>query len=137
MTDAACLKLVNAPARHTVETALSMDHGCRAARQSIPQVSPGFDRVIPQPIAQAPTQFADMTFDDIFIDIMIEEAINRTEYLRFRHAPGTVGNQEFQDAQLAPRQFQYFALYEGFSPIAELDYPGVSARFGRTAAMNW
>lgn len=59
-----------------------------------------------QALAQAFTQFADVTFYDILVDMLVENAVNSVEKLGFRDALALMRHEIFKDTALAPWQRQ-------------------------------
>ena len=71
---------------------------------------PGFDRIEAEAAAQLLAQLADMAFNDVFLNVLVENPVNGIEYLRFADAPPAVFDEKFQNPPFAPRERQRHAL---------------------------
>src|SRR5690606_24033908 len=64
----------------------------------------GIDRVETELLAQLLAQFADVAFDHVLLDVLVEDAVDRVEDLGLGKPAAAVGDQVFEDAALAARQ---------------------------------
>ncbi len=58
----------------------------------------GIDRVEPQPVLELFAQFADVTLDDVLVDVLVEKPIDGIEDLGLADAPAATAQQKFEDA---------------------------------------
>lgn len=88
-------------------------------RQPVAKEALGIDRVGTEPLAQALAKFADVAFDHILVDAIVEQAINEIENLRFGDPAAFVRHQIFEDSPFAPWQGQRLAVDLGVAPVGE------------------
>src|SRR5690606_993155 len=79
----------------------------------------GIDRVIAQLFPKLFAQLADVAFHDVLLDVFVEDAIDRAEYLGLGHATAGVACKILQDAALPAWQRQWFAPDLGIAAIHE------------------
>src|SRR5690606_6842166 len=77
------------------------------------------DRVVTQPLAQAFAQFADVAFDDRFVDVFSKKPVHRVENLALGDAPSLVHHEILQYAPLAAWQGQRLPFHLRVAPIEE------------------
>ena len=58
-----------------------------------------------------------MAFNDIFLNVLVKNAINGIEYLRLADTPSAVLDQIFEDPTLAPRKRQCRAVHLRIPPV--------------------
>ena len=63
----------------------------------------GVDRVEAQPVLELLAQLADVALDDILIDVLVEETVDRVEDLGLADASAAATQQKLEDAPLPPR----------------------------------
>src|ERR1700736_4141100 len=78
--------------------------------QTIPKIANRVDRVVTEVAAQFLTQLADMAFNHVLFDILVENSVDGIEDLGLAHAPAAMIDQIFKDSALAPRQWQRNSL---------------------------
>src|SRR6185437_3259302 len=80
----------------------------------------GIDRVEAQPVLQFLAQLADVAFDHVLVDVLVEEPVDGVEDLRLADAPAAAAQQKFEDPPLPPRERKRLAVRLGLAPI-EID----------------
>ncbi len=60
---------------------LNLKGGRTSADQPVAKEALGIDRVKAQPLAQLLAQLADVAFDDVLLDLVVEDAVDRVEDL--------------------------------------------------------
>ncbi|MDX2308838.1 MAG: hypothetical protein NW216_11415 [Hyphomicrobium sp.] len=91
----------------------------RVEPQAITEKTLGFDGVIAETRAQTPPQPADVTFDDGFIVLVVEDAVDTIENLRLRQPRPFALMQAFQNAPLTPGKAERCAVHERIAAIRE------------------
>src|SRR6218665_1538396 len=79
----------------------------------------GIDRVETELLAQLLAQLADVAFHDVFLDVFVEDAVDRVEDLRLGEPAAAVCDQVFQDAALTARQREDFVVDLGIATVRE------------------
>ena len=85
-------------------------------------------QAMPQPLAQ----FADVTLDDILVDVLTEEAVDGIEDLGLRHPAARVVHEILEDAALTARQRQHLAPHFRIAAIGEHPEIADHGAFGPT-----
>ena len=90
------------------------------------------DRVMAQAMPQPLAQFADVTLDDILVDVLTEEAVDGIEDLGLRHPAARVVHEILEDAALTARQRQHLAPHFRIAAIGEHPEIADHGAFGPT-----
>jgi hypothetical protein len=85
--------------------------------QAISEIALGIDGIVTHAVLQLPAQLADMALDDVFIDVFIENAVDRVENLRLGKTPAAVSSQTFENAPLSSGQRQRRPAHFGLPPV--------------------
>src|SRR4029077_9657583 len=75
------------------------------------------DGVETQPMLKFLAQFADVALDDVLVDILVEEPIDRVEDLRLADAPTATAQQKLEDPPLPARERKRLAVHLGLAPV--------------------
>src|ERR1700730_11829761 len=78
--------------------------------QTIPKIANRIDGVVTELAAQFLAQLADMAFNHVLFDILVENSVDGIEDLGLAHAPAAMIDQIFKDSALAPWQRQRNSL---------------------------
>jgi len=81
------------------------------SRQSVTQKSLRFNGIAAEPNTQPFPKSAYVALNDIFIDFIIQNAINLIEDLRLRHPTTTAARQTLKYTPLSTRQWKRFAAH--------------------------
>lgn len=115
------------------QQSLALDGFRYGLPQHITEEALGFDGIVTQLCAEFLAKLADVAFDHIFFDIIIEKAINSVEDLRLRQAPTAVDDQIFENTPLTARQRQRRAINDRIGAVKEnlngANRGGIRARF--------
>ena len=79
----------------------------------------GIDDVVADAQAELLAQLADMAFHDHFVDILVENAVDRIEDLRLGHAPMRVLGKKLQNVPLAAGQGHRLAVHFRIAAVEE------------------
>src|SRR5581483_11501790 len=90
-----------------------------AGYEAVTQIALRMDGIVTEAMPQTLAQLADVAFDDILINVLVEEPIHRVEDLGFGHAPAGVRDEIFEDATLPPRQGQHLTPDLRVAPVIE------------------
>ena len=72
--------------------------------QAVAEEALGIDRVEAELLTQLLAQFADVAFDHVLFDLVVENAIDGVENLGFGDTAPIVGGEELEDTAFATRQ---------------------------------
>src|SRR5450631_3047448 len=101
--------------------------------QTIAEVADRIDGIVAEVAAQFFAELADIAFDHVLCNFLVENSIDRIENLRLADAPAPVVDQILEDAALAPWQGQSNSSELRISAIEEdpqfSDHGGVTLAF--------
>src|SRR5690606_8171285 len=86
---------------------------------AITEVALGIDRIEAKLRAKLLAQLADVAFNDVLLDLLIEDSVNGVEDLGLGHPARRVARQIFEDTPFAPRQGERLAIDFRVAPIRE------------------
>src|SRR3984885_1070533 len=77
----------------------------------------GIDWVETQPMLEFLAQFADVALDDVLVNILVEEPVDRVEDLRLADAPTATAQQKLQNPPLPARERKGLAVHFWLAPV--------------------